>query len=216
MAQKREFTGVWIPKEIILDERLKPIDKILYAEIACFEECYKKQSELLKICGVGAKAFQASCRRLTKFGYMAQCRKFGRVYRKSTFSTPNGRDEQSQKGADEQSQKGAVHLENTSENNNIADVKSAEKTFNQNKSIQKMRGDKNAHIRLIGWYFEKRGAKFPSESNLKQEIKRWCKDATFICKYPQEQVAKTHTFVSRKFPEEWNLSTIRKYISEIK
>ena len=126
--QKREFTGVWIPKKIIEDKRLKPVDKILYAEIACFDVCYKKSSELMERCGVKKFAFNESCKRLVAYSYIKQQRKFGRINRFSTlqFKTPD----------DEQSGNLTVLLDNTLENTNIADKKSATKTppeekFNQ-------------------------------------------------------------------------------------
>ena len=142
--QKREFTGVWIPKKIIEDKRLKPVDKILYAEIACFDVCYKKSSELMERCGIKKFAFNESCKRLVAYGYIKESRKFGKIHRNSTlkFKTPddeqsgNQTDEQSGNQTDEQSGNQAVLLDNTLENTNIADVKSATKTpieekFNQ-------------------------------------------------------------------------------------
>lgn len=36
--QKREFKGIWIPKEIWLHKELKPSEKILLAEIDSFEK----------------------------------------------------------------------------------------------------------------------------------------------------------------------------------
>lgn len=46
--QKKEFTGVWIPRHIIEDDELSPVEKIIYAEIACFEVCYMKNEQLGK------------------------------------------------------------------------------------------------------------------------------------------------------------------------
>jgi len=46
MEQKREFTGIWIPKEIIEDETLTKSEMIIYAEIACFTECRKSNEAL--------------------------------------------------------------------------------------------------------------------------------------------------------------------------
>jgi len=79
--QKKEFTGVWIPHYIIENEKMKPVDKILYAIIACPEMYQKKSNELMEFCGVRKKAFQASCRRLEKLGYIEEKRVFGRIQR---------------------------------------------------------------------------------------------------------------------------------------
>ena len=116
---KRQFTGVWLPRELLLDERLTAVDKILYAEIASFGEkgCWKRSEELMELCRVKRDAFGASCKRLIKFGYITQSREYGRMRRKSTL----GFSQQSEKPADEQSEKPADHIDNTIDNtkNNI-------------------------------------------------------------------------------------------------
>ena len=111
---KRQFTGVWLPRELLLDKRLTAVDKILYAEIASFGDkgCWKKSEELMSLCGVKKDAFIASCKRLIDFGYITQSREYGRMRRKSTL----GFSEQSEKPADEQSEKPAVHIDNTIDN----------------------------------------------------------------------------------------------------
>ena len=111
---KRQFTGVWLPRELLLDERLTAVDKILYAEIASFGEkgCWKRSEELMELCRVKRDAFGASCKRLIKFGYITQSREYGRMRRKSTL----GFSQQSEKPAVEQSEKPAVHIDNTIDN----------------------------------------------------------------------------------------------------
>jgi len=44
--EKKEFTGVWIPRHIIEDNDLSMTDKIIYSEIACFNTCYKSNEKL--------------------------------------------------------------------------------------------------------------------------------------------------------------------------
>ena len=111
---KRQFTGVWLPKELLLDKRLTAVDKILYAEITSFGDkgCWKKSEELMSLCGVKKDAFIASCKRLIDFGYITQSREYGRMRRKSTL----GFSQQSEKPADEQSEKPADHIDNTIDN----------------------------------------------------------------------------------------------------
>lgn len=111
---KRQFTGVWLPREVLEDERLKPTDKLLYAEIASFgnKGCWKKSEELQELCGVARKTIQSSCKRLRDYGYISESRNFGRIIRRLTISF----GEQSQKGSNEQSQKGSVHIDNTKDN----------------------------------------------------------------------------------------------------
>lgn len=111
---KRQFTGVWLPRELLLDKRLTAVDKILYAEIASFGEkgCWKRSEELMELCRVKRDAFAASCKRLIDFGYITQSREYGRMRRKSTL----GFSQQSEKPADEQSEKPADHIDNTIDN----------------------------------------------------------------------------------------------------
>ena len=111
-----------------------------------------------------------------------------------------------------------IHKNDKNEKN-IADKKSATKTppeekFNQKEYIDGMKKKKQAHIRFIGWYFEKRKSNFPTKESIQIETKRWLKDASFIVKYPQIKVSKAYELVRQKYPDEWNMSTIRKVISE--
>ena len=84
---KRQFTGVWLPREVLEDERLKGTEKILYAEIASFGDkgCWKKSEELMSLTGMRTSTFQASCRRLVEFGYITQSREYGRMVRRSSI-----------------------------------------------------------------------------------------------------------------------------------
>ena len=37
---RKEYTGVWIPAEVMECDALEPLDKLVYGEIASFRECY--------------------------------------------------------------------------------------------------------------------------------------------------------------------------------
>ena len=116
---KRQFTGVWLPKELLLDERLTAAEKILYAEIASFGDkgCWKKSEELMSLAGMRTSTFQASCRRLVEFGYITQSREYGRMVRRSNigFST-NQCVQPSKIQRDEPSKIQRVHIDNTIDN----------------------------------------------------------------------------------------------------
>ena len=197
--QTKEFTGVWIPREIIEDVRLKPIDKILYSEIACFSECYKKQEALLVVCGVGVKAFQASCRRLEEYGYIEQKRKFGKIYRRSTIGfvqqSQKGVDEQSQKGVDEQSQKGvdeerqngAVLLDNNKDNNK--DNKRIEQSSTSYREIEYHEPPKET-FKTKKKIFEQKGMKYvpPKKTSRQEKTTQVLSDMTYF----REQMMEMH------------------------
>lgn len=80
---KRQFTGVWLPRELLLDDKLQATDKILYAEIASFGEkgCWKRADELQQLCGVGRDGLQSACKRLRETGYIVERRMHGRIVR---------------------------------------------------------------------------------------------------------------------------------------
>lgn len=142
-VEKREFTGVWIPKEILDDSNLKAVDKILYAEISSFGQkgCWKKSEDLRNLTGVGVDAFRESCKRLRLGGYITEKRSFGRIIRTTTlgFSSKekpitneeenpcverggfyhrsgNPCDEQRENPCVEQRENPRVHIENSIEN----------------------------------------------------------------------------------------------------
>ena len=121
---KRQFTGVWLPREVLEDERLKGTEKILYAEIASFGEkgCWKKSEELMSLTGMRTSAFQESCRRLVEFGYITQSREYGRMVRRSNIgflADPESHPVEKQRVHPVEKQR--VHIDNTIDNtkNNI-------------------------------------------------------------------------------------------------
>ena len=116
---KRQFTGVWLPREVLEDERLKGTEKILYAEIASFGEkgCWKKSEELMSLTGMRTSAFQASCRRLVEFGYITQSREYGRMVRRSNIgflADPESHPVEKQRVHPVEKQR--VHKDNTKDN----------------------------------------------------------------------------------------------------
>ena len=67
---KREFTGVWIPKHIIEDRNLKPVDRLIYAEISCFEICTMTNNTLADRAGCSEDTASRSVGRLKEKGYI--------------------------------------------------------------------------------------------------------------------------------------------------
>lgn len=70
MNDKREFTGVWIPKHIIEDKKLKPVDRLIYAEISCFEVCTMTNATLSDRAGCSEDTASRSVGRLKEKGYI--------------------------------------------------------------------------------------------------------------------------------------------------
>jgi hypothetical protein len=68
--QKKEFTGVWIPKHIIEDESLSMTDRTIYAEINCFDVCYKSNAKLGERYGLKPNTISIVVSKLIKKGYV--------------------------------------------------------------------------------------------------------------------------------------------------
>lgn len=126
-AEKRKFTGIWIPAEIWEDENIPALSKMLYAEIASFGSrgCWKKSEELMRPLGVSRSLFQQLCRTLREHGYITEQRMFGRIVRTTAlaFRSSSGMTHQCEKQAvhqavsqaDEQAVSQAVQKEYTKE-----------------------------------------------------------------------------------------------------
>lgn len=69
----KEYTGVWIPKAVMECEALSPIDKLVYGEIACFEECYASNEWLAKRIGRGVTTASKCVSKLIETGFVEQC-----------------------------------------------------------------------------------------------------------------------------------------------
>lgn len=70
---KKEYTGVWIPKEVMENSNLSATDKIVYAEIACFDECYASNEWLAKRIGRSASTASKCVSRLISLGIVEPC-----------------------------------------------------------------------------------------------------------------------------------------------
>ena len=70
---EKEYTGVWIPREVMEDESLSATDKMTFAEIACFVECYASNAWLAKRIGRSETTASRSVARLIEMGYVEAC-----------------------------------------------------------------------------------------------------------------------------------------------
>lgn len=69
----RDFKGVWIPKEIWLDERLNALDKIILVEINSLdgdEGCFASNQYLAEFCQCSEAKISKSISLLIKLGYI--------------------------------------------------------------------------------------------------------------------------------------------------
>lgn len=71
---ERDFKGIWIPKEIWLDERLSALDKVILAEISSLDTdergCYASNKHIAEFCRCSETKVSATISKLKKLGYL--------------------------------------------------------------------------------------------------------------------------------------------------
>lgn len=70
---QKEYTGVWIPKDVMECSELTPIDKLVYGEVACFNECYASNEWIAKRIGRSATTASRSVAKLIELGFIEAC-----------------------------------------------------------------------------------------------------------------------------------------------
>jgi hypothetical protein len=74
MVMQRDFKGVWIPKEVWLDERLSALDKIIFVEIDSLDSdvrgCYASNKYLAEFCQCSETKISKAISKLIDLGYL--------------------------------------------------------------------------------------------------------------------------------------------------
>lgn len=75
MADKeRDFKGVWIPKEVWLDERLSSLEKVILTEIDSLDNgergCFASNKHIADFCQCGERKVTTAISKLLKLGYL--------------------------------------------------------------------------------------------------------------------------------------------------
>ncbi len=92
MEQEKEFVGLFLPKHVIEDLSLSVMEVIIYAEIACFDLCYKSNQKIGERWGVSAGRVSQIISSLKKKGYVEQVYFDGRKrYLKAFLDKPIAR-----------------------------------------------------------------------------------------------------------------------------
>lgn len=72
MTDKKEFTGVWIPRYVMEDTDLSPQEKILFADISSFNQCFKLNETFAQQFGVSVSTVKRWIRNLKSKGYVIE------------------------------------------------------------------------------------------------------------------------------------------------
>lgn len=93
--QKKEFTGIWIPRVVVEDENLSWIERALYAEIACYKQCFMSNAFFAKRLGVSERYVQEMLAKLKALGHIEDTGFDGRKrYLRAVYDGPvRGRGE---------------------------------------------------------------------------------------------------------------------------
>jgi hypothetical protein len=70
MEQQKQFTGVWLPKQILEDKDLTPLEKMLYAEVSSFEDCFASNAFFAERYGVSERHISNSLNKLIQLGFI--------------------------------------------------------------------------------------------------------------------------------------------------
>lgn len=69
----KEYTGVWIPAEVMECDALEPLDKLVYGEIASFRECYASNAWIGKRIKRSEQTASRCVQKLVKLGFVENC-----------------------------------------------------------------------------------------------------------------------------------------------
>ena len=95
-TENRDFKGVWIPKEVWLDDRLSAVEKIILVEIDSLDStergCWASNQHIAKFCQVSERTVSSAISKLKDLGYIYVQSFDGRQRElKSRFTSMQGR-----------------------------------------------------------------------------------------------------------------------------
>lgn len=78
---RRSFTGVWVPKDVLLSDELSALQKIIYAEISSFEVCFMTNKFFADRYDISESAVSKNIAVLKKAGFVKEMKYDGRLRR---------------------------------------------------------------------------------------------------------------------------------------
>lgn len=125
----RDFKGVWIPKEVWLDDRLTALDKVIFVEIDSLDDgetgCYASNQYLAEFCQCSVTKVSNAVTKLTELGYIETASFDGRKRILKSRLTKSVRQTNEKSEADIKKVKGS--LNNNIDNNKDDYIDKAEK-----------------------------------------------------------------------------------------
>lgn len=213
--QKREFTGVWIPRHIIEDENLTMTDKIIFAEIACFDVCYKSNEKLGERYGLKRNTIMKIVLKLEAMGY---------IERKSF----DGRQRQLKAKMDKPNHSLHVNIitpcigkesHPACENNHTIDNTLEHRKENILQTdvcevVSDLLKDNKKHIQIIGLYAKAKKVEFENKEQQQSFIKRNLRASNDLIGYNFKRIVDTMNYLMLNADFKWTLESVAKYIDE--
>lgn len=133
---ERDFKGVWIPKEIWLDDRLNALDKIIFVEIdsLCSEErgCFASNKYLAEFCQCSETKISKAISKLIDLEYLYVVSFNGRQRELQSCLAKNARQNNKKCKAEKQKMQGSIY--NNKDNNKDNKVSKKEQGENSKKT----------------------------------------------------------------------------------
>lgn len=152
MDGERDFKGVWIPREVWLDNRLNALDKVILTEIDSLDQgekgCYASNQHLAEFCQCSERKVSAAVTKLIKCGYVSVASFDGRKRTlHSNLSNVRGRLE---KNARQDSKKCEAESQNLLQSNT------------SNKTVTNT--DKSIYVEIVDYLNAKAGTRYKAST----------------------------------------------------
>jgi hypothetical protein len=236
---KKNPDFIIIPHQLILDENLQPLDRILYGVIYWLvhlknEKCTASNQTLKELCGCKTnRAISKSLDNLEKFGYVERIYSDGNKNIRNEIiplisfnsikigdRTNVRRDRTIIRGGDrtinEQNNK-SIKEEKI---NNIDIVANATEPFSFESELDKLLSSKDKKLQIIGLYWKFTGIAFPSKEAFQAGLRRELRPAKNLIGYPLEQIISIFDYLdfiekNEGWLEKWTLETVHKFIDRV-
>lgn len=136
----RDFKGIWLPKEIWLDDNLNAVDKIIFAEIYSLDVdgsdgCYASNEYLSNFCKCSVTKVSTSISKLIKRGYIKVTKTDGRTrWLKASLSKFESQNNKNKKSESQEMKESNINNKNTLDNSKANSFFTKKVRENKNKS----------------------------------------------------------------------------------
>lgn len=137
----RDFKGIWLPKEIWLDDDLNAIDKIIFSEIYSLDVedsdgCYASNEYLASFCKCSITKVSTSISRLIELGYIKVVKNDGRKrWLKASLSKFESQTNKNEKSESQEMKESNIpsnkYDKNNDKNSNINALENVKKSFSK-------------------------------------------------------------------------------------